>query len=89
MARYHSSDSGNFINFSSADFDRVFEAILVETNEERRIALYQEAQRIISADAASVYIQDIVSFRAFRAGIYGGIVYYPLYVVDFAAMYGK
>jgi len=65
----------------------VFDAILVETGENRRIALYKEAQRIISADAASVYIQDILGFRAFRAGAYGGALNYPLYVNDFASMY--
>jgi hypothetical protein len=36
-----------------------------------------------------VYIQDILGFKVFRADIYGGVLNYPLYVVDFAAMYGK
>jgi len=87
LSRYRSDDNSNFINYSSANFDRVFDAILVETGENRRIALYKEAQRIISADAASVYIQDILGFRAFRAGAYGGALNYPLYVNDFASMY--
>jgi peptide/nickel transport system substrate-binding protein len=87
LSRYSSDDSRNFINYSSADFDRVFGAILVETNEDKRIALYKEAQRIISADAASVYIQDILAFRAFRKGLYGGVLNYPLYVNDFAAIH--
>jgi ABC-type dipeptide transport system, periplasmic component len=89
LSRYRSDNNGNFINYSSAAFDRVFDAILVETSEEKRIALYKEAQRIISADAASVYIQDILGFRALRAGAYGGVLNYPLYVNDFAAMYVK
>jgi peptide/nickel transport system substrate-binding protein len=67
----------------------VYNAILVETNEDRRIDLYREAQQIISADAASVYIQDILVFKAFRTGVYGGVLNYPLYVIDFASMYGK
>jgi len=87
LSRYRSDDNSNFINYSSANFDRVFDSILIETSENRRIALYKEAQRIISADAASVYIQDILGFRAFRAGVYGGVLNYPLYVNDFAAMY--
>jgi peptide/nickel transport system substrate-binding protein len=87
LSRYRSDNSNNFINYSSAAFDRVFDAILVETGEDKRIALYKEAQRIISADAASVYIQDIMAFRALRAGAYGGVLNYPLYVVDFAAMH--
>jgi peptide/nickel transport system substrate-binding protein len=89
LSRYRSDNNGNFINFVNADFDWVYDAILVETDEDRRIALYKEAQRIISANAASVYIQDILGFQAFRAGLYGGSLNYPLYVVDFASMYGK
>ena len=84
------SDSGsNFINFSSADFDEVYTAILAEPDESSRIALYRDAQRIISDNAASVYIQDILGFKAFRAGVYGGVLSYPLSADDFASMYGK
>jgi len=89
LSRYRSGANNNFINYSNANYDRVFDSILVETNEDKRIALYKEAQKIISADAASVYIQDIMGFRALRAGLYGGVLYYPLYAVDFAAMYPK
>jgi peptide/nickel transport system substrate-binding protein len=89
LSRYESGANSNFINYASADFDRVFSAILVETNEYQRIALYKEAQRIMSADAASVYMQDIWVFKAFPTGVYGGILNYPLYVIDFASMYIK
>jgi len=89
LSRYRSDANNNFINYSSANFDRVFDAILVEPDENKRIALYKEAQRIISADAASVYIQDILGFRALRAGLYSGMLNYPLYVNDFAAMHTK
>jgi len=34
-----------------------------------------------------VYIQDILYYRAFRAGEFGGVLNYPLYVTDFAAIY--
>jgi len=87
LSRYRSDANNNFINYSSADFDRVFDALLIEPSEDIRIALYKEAQRIISADAASVYIQDILGFRAIRTGAFGGVLNYPLYVVDFAAMH--
>jgi peptide/nickel transport system substrate-binding protein len=89
LSRYYSNSGSNFINYANAGFDRVYNEILAENNENKRIALYKEAQRIISADAASVYIQDIMEFRVFRAGAYGGVLNYPLYVIDFASMYGK
>ena len=88
LTRYRSSDAENFINFNSADFDRVYNEILAETNEAALNRLYREAQRIVSANAASVFIQDIYYYRAFRGGAFGGVLNYPLYVTDFAAIYG-
>jgi peptide/nickel transport system substrate-binding protein len=88
LARYRSDSSSNFINFKSADFDRVYDAALSEIDDEKRAGLFREAQQIISANAASVYIQDIFYFKAFRSGTYGGVLNYPLYVIDFASMYG-
>jgi peptide/nickel transport system substrate-binding protein len=89
LSRYNSNNNSNFINFASIDFDRIYDTILVETNENKRIVLYKEAQRIISDNAASVYIQDILGFKVFRAGAYGGVLNYPLFVSDFAAMYAQ
>jgi len=89
LFRYHSENNNNFINFNNADFDRIYNTILTETDENKRVALYKEAQRIISDNAASVYIQDILGFKAFRAGAYGGVLNYPLVVSDFASMYAK
>ena len=89
LSRYLSDAGDNFINFKNPGFDRVYNAALVESDEGKRIALYKEAQRIISDNAASVYIQDILGFRAFTAGRFGGVVNYPLYVIDFASIYRK
>ncbi|MDR2717388.1 MAG: ABC transporter substrate-binding protein [Treponema sp.] len=89
LFRYYSQDNSNFVNFANAGFDRIYNAILAETDEDKRIVLYKEAQRVISDNAASVYIQDILGFKAFRAGAYGGVLNYPLVVSDFASMYGK
>jgi len=88
LARYRSGDGENFINFSSAEFDRVYAAALTETDNARRINLYKDAQRIITENAASVYIQDISYFTAFRGNAYGGALDYPLYAIDFASIYG-
>ena len=87
LSRYQTGDRGNFINFSNMEFDKVYNAALLETDEETRISLYKEAQRIISENAASVYIQDILGFRAFSSGRFGGVLNYPLYVLDFSTIY--
>jgi peptide/nickel transport system substrate-binding protein len=87
LSRYRSGADSNFINFHSAEFDRIYDAAVAEPDEEKRIALYKEAQRIVSANAASVFIQDIMGFKAFRRGAFGGVLNYPVYVNDFASMY--
>lgn len=87
LERYHSNAGSNFVNFNSPEYDAVYDAILGETDEQQRIALYRQAQQIISTEAASVYIQDILSFRIFPKGRFGGIVSYPLYVFDVSTIY--
>ena len=86
LSRYRTGDGGNFINFSSAAFDRIYDGILAETDEEARIQLYKQAQRAITEDAASVFLQDIYYFKAFRGGAFGNVLNYPLYVIDFASI---
>jgi peptide/nickel transport system substrate-binding protein len=86
LARYHSANRSNFVNFKSDAYDRVYDAVLREPNEAQRIDLYQQAQRILSEEAASVYIQDIIGFRAFPRDV-AGFVNYPLYVFDFSTVY--
>jgi len=89
LNRYLSEDGGNFINFNNPVFDQVYYSALGESEDAERISLYKSCQRIISEDAASVYIQDILGFRAFAGGRFGGVVNYPLYIMDFAAIYKK
>jgi peptide/nickel transport system substrate-binding protein len=88
LARYRSDDGGNFFNFNSADFNRVYDAAVIETDNVNRIRLYREAQRIITENATNVYIQDILYFIALRGGVFGGALNYPLYIIDFASIYG-
>jgi peptide/nickel transport system substrate-binding protein len=87
LSRYRSNGGSNFLNFKNEEFDRVYDEIVAEPDDDKRIVLYKRAQRIISDNAAAVYIQDIYNFSAFTKGRYGGIVNYPLYVFDFAPVY--
>ncbi|MDR0997688.1 MAG: ABC transporter substrate-binding protein, partial [Treponema sp.] len=86
LSRYLSGSGSNFVNFNNPDYDRVYNAALSEPDEAKRIGLYKEAQRIIAGSAASVYIQDIYSFKVFTKGRYSGVVNYPLYVIDFSTI---
>jgi len=86
LSRYHSTAGNNFINFKNAAFDVIFDRILVEKNDDERIRQYKAAQRAITENAASVYIQDIFYFFVMRGGLFSGILNYPLYVIDFASI---
>jgi peptide/nickel transport system substrate-binding protein len=86
LGRYVSTSGSNFISFNNPKYDEVYNAALAESNGERRASLYREAQRIISENAASVYIQDIMSFQVFRNN-FRGVVNYPLNVIDFSVIY--
>jgi peptide/nickel transport system substrate-binding protein len=87
LARYLSGGGSNFLNFKNAGYDRVYQAALAETDEAKRVDLYREAQRIISENAAGVYIQDIVGFKVFPKGRFRGVLNYPLYVIDLSSIY--
>jgi peptide/nickel transport system substrate-binding protein len=86
LSRYLSGSGSNFVNFNNPGYDRVYNAALSEPDEAKRTGLYKEAQRIIAGNAASVYIQDIYSFKVFTRGRYSGVVNYPLYVIDFSTI---
>lgn len=85
LGRYLSTSSKNFINYSSAEYDKVYNLAINEPDETKRIDLYKQAQKILSEDAASVYIQDISRLYAFRKG-FTGFVNYPLYVLDLSTI---
>jgi peptide/nickel transport system substrate-binding protein len=85
LGRYVSSSGSNFINFNNADYDRVYNAALLESDSANRTALYREIQHIISEHAASVYIQDIMSFKVFAVG-FSGALNYPLNALDFSTI---
>ncbi|MDR2493658.1 MAG: ABC transporter substrate-binding protein [Spirochaetaceae bacterium] len=86
LERYRSGAESNFINFESPRFDGIYRAVLEEAGEDRRIALYKQAQRVLVEEAASVYIQDIEEFVPFPKGKFSGLADYPLYVVDFSTV---
>jgi peptide/nickel transport system substrate-binding protein len=89
LARYRSNAGSNFINFKSADFDSLYDASLSEPDDAKRAAIYRSAQKLISDNAASVYIQDIMGFKVFPRGRFSGLLNYPLYVTDFSTITGQ
>lgn len=86
LARYVSTSSSNFFNYSSAEYDALYSDAVKETDAARRSELFKQAQQLISRDAVNVFIQDISSFRALKQG-FEGYLSYPLYVFDASTIY--
>ena len=86
LSRYVSDAGNNFVNFNSADFDAAYEEATSAIDDTARVDGFKKCQQIISDEAASVYIQDISNILVYNNG-FGGFAGYPLYAVDFSAIY--
>ncbi len=85
LERFTSTSSKNFINFSSEAYDAAFEKAITSTDDAEKTKYYQECLRILSEEAANVYIQDLPEFVAINKK-YTGYEFYPLYVQDVAKL---
>ena len=88
LERFYSKADNNFVNFSSADYDALYEQAIVCTDDAKQTELYKDMERILSEDAANVYIQDMAEFVVLNEK-YDGYTFYPLYVQDISKIYLK
>ena len=86
LERFESNAGKNFINFSSEAYDAALQNAMSTTDDEIKTEYYKECERILSEEAANVYIQDLPEFVALNKK-YAGYEFYPLYVQDFAKLY--
>ncbi|MCI1966133.1 MAG: ABC transporter substrate-binding protein [Oscillospiraceae bacterium] len=86
LSRYVSDASNNFVNYKNTEFDSVYKQAENESAEDKRVELYNQAQEILSKDAASVYIQDIANVNVLKDG-FAGLTPYPLHVFDASVIY--
>ncbi len=88
LERFTSDNDKNFINFNSKEYDEAFEKAITSTDDAKKTEYYKLCEEILAKEAANVYIQDMASMVALNSN-YGGYIFYPLYVQDFAALYVK
>ena len=84
--RFTSTYGKNFINYSSADYDVLFQQVLTTYDDEAQTALYQDMEKNLTENAANVYIQDLADLVAVRKGL-EGVTFYPIYVLDLATIH--
>jgi len=88
LERFLSTAGNNFINYNNSTYDEVYSKIRKTSDENEQVELYKELQKILSEDAANVYIQDMANMVALNKK-YGGYEFYPLYVLDMSKIYLK
>ena len=85
LERFGSEVGNNFTNYSNADYDAVLSKALSAVDDEEQTELYKECERILTEDAANVYLQDMADLVAVRSGL-TGLTFYPIYVLDISAL---
>ena len=88
LERWISDNSKNMINFNDPEYDRVLKEAFAATSDEEQTALYKQAEKILSDDAANVYLMDPNDLTVISKKL-DGYIFYPLFVIDLAKIYYK
>ncbi len=83
LSRYQSEAGNNFSNFNSKAYDEAYAAALASTDDAVQTDCYKQCERILTEEAANVYIQDPAELVALNKK-YTGYEFYPLYAQDFS-----
>lgn len=86
LARFQSDNGKNISNFASEAYDAAYKKAVSTTDDAEQTAAFKECEKILTEEAANVYIQDVASFVAMGSGFYG-YEFYPLYVADFSKIF--
>ncbi|MGP1457773.1 MAG: ABC transporter substrate-binding protein [Treponema sp.] len=86
LARYVSTNKRDFIRFTNAEYDALMADALAETDGAKRISMYRECQKLMTENAASVFICDPNRIVAAKKNL-RGYTFYPVSFIDFAAWY--
>ena len=85
LERFGSGVSNNFTNYSNAEYDDLLALAVSAADDGEQTLLYRELERNLTENAANVYLQDMADLVAIRNGL-NGLSFYPLYVLDIAAL---
>lgn len=85
---YPTTSSKNFMNYSNAQFDELFEKAKQATDENEKAGYYKQCEKLLTEDAASAYIQSPAQLVAVNPKL-GGYKFYPIYVQDMSTIYFK
>ncbi|MBQ1401602.1 MAG: ABC transporter substrate-binding protein [Firmicutes bacterium] len=86
LARFQSDNGKNISNFASEAYDAAYKKAVSTTDDAAQTEAFKECEKILTEEAANVYIQDVASFVAMGGSFYG-FEFYPLYVADFSKIF--
>lgn len=86
LERWTSGHEKNMINFSNADYDALFAQAAACTDDAEQTALYRQMERVLTEQAANVYIEDLCDMVAVNPAL-SGFTFYPIYVLDLSTVY--
>lgn len=73
------------INFNSAEYDALFAQAIACTDDAKQTELYKQMERVLTEEAANVYIQDLYDMVAVNPAL-EGLKFYPAYVLDLSTV---
>ena len=85
LERFTSTYEKNFINYSNADYDKLFKQAQATGDDAAQVELYKQMQKNLTENAANVYLQDLGDLVAIRSDL-TGYEFYPIYVMDLASI---
>ncbi|WP_459129059.1 ABC transporter substrate-binding protein [Guggenheimella bovis] len=86
LAYYQSEYARNFFNYKNDKLDTLLKEGLLEQDQNKRQAIYQEAQAILVEDPPAYYIMDPNYIVAMSKSL-KGYTTYPIYVQDLSVLY--
>ena len=86
LQRFTSDNAKNFISFDNAEYDAAYAAAVSTVDQAKQTELFIQCERILTEQAANVYIQDLADFVAINPAL-EGFTFYPLYVIDMSLLH--
>ncbi len=85
LARFVSDAGNNFVNYNNPEYDELYKKAFNDMDDSTQTEEFKECIKMLSDDAANVYIQDLPEFVALNKK-YTGYTFYPVYVIDVASI---
>ena len=85
LGRYVSDYAKNFMKYNNPDYDKLIEEAKTASDEER-VELFKECQKMLTDDAAAVWICDPNAIAVTRSDL-KGYTFYPVSFIDLSKLY--